>query len=95
MNNIIEIFSYTFMIRALISGILISLCASLIGVSIVLRRNSMIGDGLSHVAFMTFALATILHVAPLYFSIPIGFNSPRHVFNLSPGFISTCLEYKQ
>ena len=70
MSNIIEMFSYSFMIKALIVGVLISLCASLIGVSTVLRKNSMIGDGLSHVAFMTFALATILHVAPLYFSIP-------------------------
>lgn len=71
MSNIIEMFSYSFMIKALIVGVLISLCASLIGVSTVLRRNSMIGDGLSHVAFMTFAIATILNVAPLYFSIPI------------------------
>ncbi len=71
MNNIIEIFSYSFMIKALIVGVLISLCASLIGVSTVLRRNSMIGDGLSHVAFMTFAMATILNFSPLYFSIPI------------------------
>lgn len=71
MSNIIEMFSYSFMIKALIVGVLISLCASLIGVSTVLRKNSMIGDGLSHVAFMTFALATILHVAPLYFSISV------------------------
>ena len=71
MSNIIEMFSYSFMIKALIVGVLISLCASLIGVSTVLRKNSMIGDGLSHVAFMTFALATILHTSPLYFSIPI------------------------
>ena len=59
------------MIKALIVGILISLCASLIGVTTVLRRNSMIGDGLSHVAFMTFAIATIMNFSPLYFSIPI------------------------
>ena len=71
MSNIVEMFSYSFMIKALIVGILISLCASLIGVSTVLKKNSMIGDGLSHVAFMTFALATILHASPLYFSIPI------------------------
>ena len=71
MSNILEIFSYSFMIKALIVGILISLCASLIGVSTVLRRNSMIGDGLSHVAFMTFAIATIMHTSPLYISIPI------------------------
>ena len=44
MSNIIEMFSYSFMIKALIVGVLISLCASLIGVSTVLRKNSMIGD---------------------------------------------------
>ena len=71
MSNIIEMFSYSFMTRAFIVGILISLCASLIGVSLVLRRNSMIGDGLSHVGFGAFALATILGFAPLEFAIPI------------------------
>jgi zinc transport system permease protein len=71
MNNIIEMFSYTFITRAFIVGVLISLCASLIGVSLVLRRNSMIGDGLSHVGFGAFALATILGFQPLEFAIPI------------------------
>ena len=71
MSSIIEMFSYSFMTRAFIVGILISLCASLVGVSLVLRRNSMIGDGLSHVGFGAFAIATILGFAPLYFAIPI------------------------
>ena len=70
-NSMIEMFSYTFMQKAFIVGILISLCASLIGVSLVLRKNSMIGDGLSHVGFGAFAIATILGVAPLEFAIPI------------------------
>ena len=70
-NNIIEMFSYTFMVRAFIVGILISLCASLIGVSLVLRKNSMIGDGLSHVGFGAFAIATVLGIAPLEFAIPL------------------------
>lgn len=71
MNNIIEMFSYEFMVNAFIVGILISLCASLIGTSLVLRKNSMIGDGLSHVSFGTFAVATVLGFAPMQFSIPI------------------------
>ena len=70
-NTIVEMFSYGFMIRALIVGTLIALCASLIGVSLVLRRNSMIGDGLSHVGFGAFAIATVLGFAPLEFAIPI------------------------
>ena len=71
MNSIIEMFSYSFMIKALVVGIIVSLCSSLIGVSLVLRRNSMIGDGLSHVGFGAFALATVLGIAPLEFAIPI------------------------
>lgn len=70
-NSIVEMFSYSFMVRAFIVGILISLCAALIGVSLVLRKNSMIGDGLSHVAFGSFAIASVLGFAPLSFSIPI------------------------
>ena len=70
-NDIVEMFSYSFMIKAFIVGLLISLCASLIGVSIVLRKNSMIGDGLSHVGFGAFAIASIIGIAPLEFAIPI------------------------
>ncbi len=71
MNSIIEMFSYSFMLRAFIVGLLISICASLIGVSLVLRKNSMIGDGLSHVGFGAIALATIIGISPLEFAIPI------------------------
>lgn len=70
-NSLLEVFSYTFMIRALIVGSLIALCSSLIGVTLVLRKNSTIGDGLSHVAFAAFAIATVLSTSALEFSIPI------------------------
>lgn len=70
-NSLFEMFSYTFMSRAFIVGILISICASLVGVSLVLRRNSMIGDGLSHVGFGAFVVAVILGFTPLYFALPI------------------------
>lgn len=43
-NTIIEMFSYTFIIRAVIVGSLVALCSSLLGVSLVLKRYSMIGD---------------------------------------------------
>ncbi len=65
------LFSQQFLIRALVVGILISLCTSLLGVSLVLKRFSMIGDGLSHVSFGTMAIATAAGIAPLYFSLPI------------------------
>lgn len=70
-NSLIEMFSLSFMGRALIAGFLISLCASLVGVSLVLRKNSMIGDGLSHVGFGAFAIASVLNFAPLEFALPI------------------------
>ncbi len=66
-----ELFSYPFIVRAVIVGILVSLCASLLGVSLVLKRYSMIGDGLSHVGFGSLAVATALNVAPLSVSVPV------------------------
>lgn len=68
---IAEMFSYTFMVRALIVGILVSLCAALLGVSLVLKRYSMIGDGLSHVGFGALAIASVLNLAPLAVAIPV------------------------
>lgn len=68
---IIEMFSYPFIIRALIVGLLVSLCAALLGVSLVLKRYSMIGDGLSHVGFGALALANVLGAAPMTVAIPI------------------------
>ncbi|MDR0570204.1 MAG: metal ABC transporter permease [Clostridiales Family XIII bacterium] len=64
-------FAYVFLVRALAVGLLVSLCAALLGVSLVLKRYSMIGDGLSHVAFFALALATALHAAPLPVAVPV------------------------
>ena len=66
-----EMMSFPFMVRALIVGALVALCASLLGVSMVLKRYSMIGDGLSHVGFGALAVTTALHVAPLAVSLPV------------------------
>ncbi|MDR0396906.1 MAG: metal ABC transporter permease [Oscillospiraceae bacterium] len=66
-----EMFSYAFLTRAVVVGLLVSLCAALLGVSLVLKRYSMIGDGLSHVGFGSLAIATAMHAAPLAVSIPI------------------------
>lgn len=56
-------FEYPFVRYALIVGILISLCSSLFGVTLVLKRLSFIGDGLSHVAFGAVAVAAVLNVS--------------------------------
>ena len=63
--------SYDFMIRAIIVGSLVSLCSTLLGTSLVLKRYSMIGDGLSHVGFASFAIAYALQLAPMSVSIPV------------------------
>ena len=65
-----EMFSFAFLVRAFIVGALVSICAALLGVSLVLKRYSMIGDGLSHVGFFSLALGTALHTAPLSVAIP-------------------------
>ena len=66
-----EIFSYGFLVRAILVGSLVALCAALLGVSLVLKRYSMIGDGLSHVGFGSLAIAAALGFAPLAFTIPV------------------------
>lgn len=72
MSDVITLlFNQSFLMRALIVGVLISLCCALLGVSLVLKRFSMIGDGLSHVGFGAMAIACAANVAPLYFSLPI------------------------
>lgn len=69
-QTIVDMFSYTFMVRGLIVGILVSLCSALLGTSLVLKRYSMIGDGLSHVGFAALALAYVTNLAPLTIAIP-------------------------
>ena len=66
-----EMFAHGFIQRAFIGGVLVSLCAALLGVSLVLKRYSMIGDGLSHVSFGALSIAIALGFAPIKFSIPI------------------------
>ena len=70
-DMIIEMFSYNFIVRAFIVGILVSLCAALLGVTLVLKRYSMIGDGLSHVGFGALAVAAALNLAPLEVAVPV------------------------
>ena len=65
--NIIEklrfYMSYPFVVYALVVGVFIALCSSLFGVSLVLKRFSFIGDGLSHVAFGAMSVSAVLNLA--------------------------------
>ncbi len=62
MDIILNYLQYPFVRYALIVGVLISLCSSLLGVLLVLKRYSYIGDGLSHVAFGAMAISAVLHM---------------------------------
>ena len=67
-----DIFNYSFMVNAFIVGILIAVCCALLGVVLVLKRYSMIGDGLSHVGFGALSIAAVLNLsAPLYVALPV------------------------
>lgn len=64
--------AYPFVRHALVVGVLIALCSSLLGVTLVLKRFSLLGDGLSHVAFGALSVATILKlVVPMLFVLPV------------------------
>lgn len=70
-ESIRQYMAFPFVRYALIAGTLIALCASLLGVTLVLKRFSFIGDGLSHVAFGATAIAGVLHLAnDMLFALP-------------------------
>ena len=61
MSILRDMLSYAFLVRALLVGVLVSLCSALLGVPLVLKRYSMIGDGLSHVGFGALAVAVFVN----------------------------------
>ena len=66
-----EIFKQDFMIKALITGIFIAISCSLLGVFLVLKNMSLIGDGLAHVSFAAIAIGLLVSDKPIIISIPI------------------------
>lgn len=73
-ERLVSYMQYAFVVRAMIVGVMIALCASLLGVTLVLRRFSHIGDGLSHVAFGAMAVAAVLNLSndmPLILAVTI------------------------
>ena len=83
MTQLLEMLQYPFLVRALAVGLMVSLCAALLGVSMVLKRYSMIGDGLSHVAFGAMAVATAVGWAPLALAIPVVMASAFLLLRIS------------
>ncbi len=71
LDTLMEMLQYDFILRGLVVGTLVSLCSALLGVNLVLKRYSMIGDGLSHVGFGALAIAMVFNLAPLAVAIPV------------------------
>ena len=71
LETFLQMFEYSFMLRAIIVGVLVALCSALLGVTLVLKRYSMIGDGLSHVGFGALCVALAMNIAPLAVSVPV------------------------
>lgn len=80
--DILEFLGYGFIQRALITGSFIALLCSTLGVLLVLRRLSLIGDGLAHVTFGSVALGLVFRVYPLAVSIPVVVASSLGILKL-------------
>lgn len=68
---VVDLFKYPFLQRAFVAGIAISVCVAILGVSLVLKRYSMVGDGLSHVGFSAFSVSCALNWAPFFVCVPV------------------------
>jgi len=81
--GIVEYLQYGFIQRALLCGAFIAILCATLGVVLVLRRFSLIGDGLAHVTFGSVALGLFLRIYPLYISIPIVMLSSLGILKLT------------
>lgn len=70
MNDVLELLTYPFVYRALIAGSLISVCASILGVVLVLKHYSLIGHGLSEIGFASLSLSSALSIPPMFIAAP-------------------------
>lgn len=81
--GVADMLSFGFMQRALVAGCLIACACSILGVFLLLRRLSLIGDGLSHVTFGSVALALLLQTHTLLVSLPIVLLSSVGIYRLT------------
>lgn len=80
--SILEFFQYSFLVKALIAGSLLALLSGVLGVFLVLRRMSLIGDGLAHVSFGAVALGLLFGIYPFYVSLPLTVVASFLIFRL-------------
>ncbi len=78
-----EAIQYAFVQRAIVSGCFMDLVCSFLGVFLVLRRFSLIGDGLAHVSFATVAIALLLDSQPMVVSIPLVASASLVILHLN------------
>lgn len=74
--------SYGFLQRALFAGVFVALACALLGVFLILRRDAMIGHGLSHIMFAGVALGLLLNVLPLFAALVVGIIAAIAIMNL-------------
>lgn len=82
MMNFLEFLNYGFTLRAIVAGSFIALLCSMLGIFLVLRRLSLIADGLAHVSFGSVAIGLLLKIYPLYASIPLVLLSSYGIMKL-------------
>jgi zinc transport system permease protein len=82
-DNLVNIFSYAFMVRAIVVGIAVAISSSFLGSFLVLRNYSMIGHGLAHVSFGAVAVALFFNQTPILVTIPIVVVSSLFILYLS------------
>jgi zinc transport system permease protein len=82
-SQFVEAIQYSFIQRALIAGSFVAISCALLGVFLVLRRFSLIGDGLGHVSFGAIGLCLMLNLHPVYFSIPVVLVASLWILSLS------------
>jgi len=84
--SLIEVLSFTFVQRALLAGILIAAIAAILGIFLVLRRLSLIGDGLAHITFGSVAVVLLAGISPFYVTIsalPLVMLASLAIFKLT------------
>jgi len=81
--EVFQLFEYSFILRALIAGSFIALLCANLGVILVLKRLSLIGDGLAHVTFGSVAVCLVLKVQPMYVSMPLVALSALAILKLT------------
>jgi zinc transport system permease protein len=84
--NLLDILQYGFIQRALIAGSFIGILCSVLGVFLVLRRLSLIGDGLAHATFGSVALSLFMNMSPLYISLPVVMLCALGILRLTERF---------